>query len=239
VIRGAANGGAEPNESRGVNQASTARARQATLVALLALVVVLTAAAPAQAHWTFPGQRATHEPELHAMLAVADKFWTDRGVLSPCTHTALDVADALPGGARGHGQSPIVNGRDLRPWLPRLDCRVTLDSYTAGRELAFLRNHRKPAQRRREVAMELCTTMVHEVGHTRGLHHTPTGVMNHLGPEIPGDCRAFARQMVPSCALRRAASGRARRGTASRRPVSRSGSRRARTRRLPAGRSQS
>lgn len=133
-----------------------------------------------------PGQRLVGDPDLLQMKALADAFWDERGVglnpsYCPAAHKVY-VAD-VP--------------RDA-PATFRY-CYIALDEDHTGAALWAMHHSRRSRQTRRERAAKLCSYVIHEEGHGRGLAldpHAPRGVMAAV-PEIPWDCQVLARELVP------------------------------------------
>lgn len=132
-------------------------------------------------HWRFPGQRKADERELSTLLDAAGRFWDHRNVYGPAVQ--MSVADSLAADDV-RGQRALARGGPGE---------ILLDGKWAGARLAELRS-RRPRARVRAVK-SLYDVLIHEVGHSRGLEHTPGGIMASVAGTVAGDWASVAREL--------------------------------------------
>jgi hypothetical protein len=163
---------------------------RAILIALVALVLLPSSAG------AYPGERPA--PALVQRLAVkADAFWHKRHVDSCASAHAVLMAPSLLDDddqdgdveLEGTGDGPGPDG-------------TSLDQYGAGRGTPencgmwiadwLVKDTLNPNLF--GTAIELCTTIYHEAGHTGGLPHTKRGLMAPWGGVNPFECRVWARR---------------------------------------------
>lgn len=150
----------------------TMRIPRLTLV-LLALAGAQTDVLPATA------QGAVRENQITEALAIGQTFWHDRNV-QPCANPQISVVPA-PGGPGIEADGAAELG-GCHVWLRASLVRA------AGRE------HRRRNWGGDSDRENLCATVVHELGHTAGLSHTPSGVMSPYGV-VPWACRVWRRDL--------------------------------------------
>lgn len=168
---------------------------------LLTLLVALFLASPAAAS-TYPGEHPA--PAFVQKLAVkADAFWHARGVASCASNSPVLMAPSLrddddgdgdrelwgTGDGPAAGSEPGADGtsrdEDATGRATLGGCQVWLVSWIV-RETASPRWY--------GMAIDLCTTIYHEAGHTAGLEHTTTGLMAPSGGGDPFECRVWGRR---------------------------------------------
>jgi hypothetical protein len=165
------------------------------------LAMLLAALLTNDAHaYSYPGERPA--PALVQRLAVkADKFWHARGVDSCASAATVLKASSLlddddgdgdveePGTGDGPVGDPGEDGtsRDVDAggrgtpdgcglWVASWLVKDVLDPYLYG------------------TALELCTIVYHEAGHTGGLDHARRGLMAAWAYSDPYECRVWARR---------------------------------------------
>jgi hypothetical protein len=181
----------------------------------LLVICALGLLLPASAHAaTFPGERVAANPMLNDFVAIGERFWQARGA-QPCPADRLTVylADDLGPGVDGRA---TIGGCEA--WFPAAAVAVA-----------------QSTPRMPQFARDLCSHVVHEIGHTAGLEHSSDGGMmdpNRDMAVVPSECRDWAATRASSKRCRRTL------GTASRRQhqTQRSRSRLARKRQRAASR---
>jgi hypothetical protein len=150
--------------------------RRAILAAVLASLI-----APASA-FGYPGERdAMTNPLVRQTVQIAQDFWHARGV-QPCSAPNVMLADSLWDTDVEVGVEPA--GRADQPgcnvWIHAEIVSNAQDLYMGGSE-----------------TLNLCVTVVHEMGHSAGLGHTEdgSGVMGAQGLAVPYECKVWARKV--------------------------------------------
>jgi hypothetical protein len=153
-------------------------ARRTLWLCLLSLVV----AVPGAAASTYPGERdAMTNPLVRQTVQIAQDFWHARGV-QPCSAPNVMLADSLWDTDVEVGVEPA--GRADQPgcnvWIHAEIVSNAQDLYMGGSE-----------------TLNLCVTVVHEMGHSAGLGHTEdgSGVMGAQGLAVPYECKVWARKV--------------------------------------------
>ena len=155
------------------------RAARRALIIWTVLTVALTAAvilAPAARAATPATVSQVRGPMLAQALAVADRFWNDRGVPGCTTSPHVFRLIAVPDEEFAGFGNPD-------------NCTVELDRSYANEAIRF--------PDRWQLA-ELCGMVAHEEGHARGQDHVddPTALMNkEIGPDnSPAACKSWGRR---------------------------------------------
>lgn len=139
---------------------------RALLVSLVAAAALT--AAPAAASATAPTTL------IRTFMEMGTEFWAARGV--PVCDNPVPHVTELPDEAAG------LQAEGCQFWLSATLVR------RAGRE-RWRRGQGGDSYR-----ADLCTTVFHELGHTAGLQHTPTGLMSEIAPEPPGECVQWVKR---------------------------------------------
>lgn len=141
-----------------------------------AAVTLVALATPAAAAAAQPEPAATDQ--ITQVVAIGETFWHDRNV-QPCP-TPQTVITTSPGDEQEADAATTLGGCTI--WI-----RTSL-----YREAT--REHSRPGTGGDSYRELLCTAVVHELGHTAGLEHTPTGVMSPVS-ETPYACKQWVRAM--------------------------------------------
>jgi hypothetical protein len=132
--------------------------------------LIFTLASPAVAS----ADTSTISPMVGKFVAMGETFWQERGV-QPCPSPVV-----VRGSLESEGADGAVQADD--------SCRIWVsDTLIRDAEREKWRSRRGGDSLREE----LCTTIFHELGHTAGLQHTPTGLMSPIGATVPGDCHVW------------------------------------------------
>jgi hypothetical protein len=147
------------------------------LTIALALLAILPSTASA-----YPGERdAMSNPLVRQTVQIGLDFWQARGV-QPCAAPNVMLADSLADTDVDAGVEPA--GRADTP-----GCNVWLNVEIVSNAQDLLVGGSE--------TLNLCTTVVHELGHSAGLAHTEdgSGVMGAQGLATPYECKAWARKV--------------------------------------------
>jgi hypothetical protein len=118
---------------------------------------------------------------LTLMHGAASEYWTATGVPTTCT-SSITLAEGLPsaGRARIGGCAIELN----QEWIRERYGVVADRGWT-------------PRRWRRDAALQICLTVVHEEGHARGLLHTEAGIMSErMWDEEPWECMQVIRPLI-------------------------------------------
>lgn len=150
------------------------------LLVLIALTLVLPTTAGAS---TYKHQKPINGVRAH-VVQIAAKFWDDRGVHG-CVPKLLKAPNLLDSdGVQAAGRGSAT------------DCTIWVKS-------SIVRGARRDAT----MLVALCTVVVHETGHTRGLEHTPDGIMAAVPLVDPFACVQWARHLHPARRIHGGVSG--------------------------------
>lgn len=177
------------------------------VVVILASLLALVVASPAAAS-TFAGERPSSSPLVADFVELGLEHWHARGVF-PCAPPALEVLEAPALVADDDGDGDVEEGelsgdRGAGGRAELGGCRLWL---RAGFVRAAERERWRPNVYVEE-RLELCETIVHELGHVAGLEHGHDDVMAAVGSARPWACRVWVGRLVR--AERRAHAARAR-----------------------------
>jgi hypothetical protein len=142
--------------------------RRLLVVCALLLALPTTAGAATYKHQRpITGARAK-------VVQIAAKFWDDRGVHGcvPKLLKAPSLLDSDGVNASGRGDETA--------------CTIWVKSSIVRR-----------ARRDPVMLVGLCSVVVHETGHARGLEHTPDGIMAAVPQVDPFACEQLARHLFP------------------------------------------
>jgi hypothetical protein len=166
---------------------------------LIAALVVLLAAAPAPARARaasadrlasggFAGETVATDSLVTASIEAAGRYWARQGMaVAPIDAFMYDSDTSLAQGEQPTADHPCMHPR-CEIWLSRGD----LAGFYAA-----------PRKDRHLYAEMLCATITHERGHTLGLAHTPTGVMNPTAGIVTSECITVAQAFAPVVHQRR------------------------------------
>lgn len=150
-----------------------------------ATLLLLALAAPAQAS-AYLGEHANTDPLVNSALAIGEQFWRDRNV-AVCPDISIRLADDLAGSDGIDAAGRTVLGQ----------CVVWVDSFFV--DVAHDGLHYKDP----DPLEELCVIVTHELGHTAGLEHTPTGIMALKPTVTPWACQRWGAGLIRSRAWKR------------------------------------